>query len=133
MTDDLAAYAALVEQAGDVPQDQPGLSTPRVRVTLDTGEVLEAQVRNPDYIRWDRTAAKHGWPSMAKVPVTWLTFVAWSALRREGLIPDALTWEDFSETRAIGVETVTPPPAEAGHRNGTAPTADPTLPGVGPG
>src|SRR5262245_40906380 len=78
------------------------------------GRELTVRVLNPDYLRWDRTAAKHGWPAMAKAPFTWLTFVAWSALRREGLIPEAMTWEDFSEREAIQVRN-----AGDGSSNGT--------------
>ena len=80
------------------------LETPRVTVLLEDGQVLTAQVMNPDYLRWDRTAAKHGWPSMAKVPHTWLTFVSWSALRREGKLPQDVTWEDFSERMCLQVQ-----------------------------
>jgi len=91
------------------------LETPYVTVTMADGRELSVRVLNPDYLRWDRTAAKHGWPAMAKAPFTWLTFVAWSALRREGQIPDAMTWEDFSEREAIQVRNA----GEA--TNGTTP------------
>jgi hypothetical protein len=125
MTDDrppvLAALDDLAEPAG--PRDSPKLATPRVTVTLDDGRELTTQVRNADYLRWDRTAAKHGWPAMAKAPFMWLTFVAWSALRRDGAIPDSMTWEAFSDTHALQVRT-----AEDDETG-----ADPTPPGVEPG
>jgi hypothetical protein len=65
------------------------------------GSVLTVQVLNPDYLNWDRTAAKHNWASMSKIPFTWLTFVTWSALRRTNQV--ATTWEEFSERDCIQV------------------------------
>jgi len=107
------------------------LETPRVKVVMDDGRVLVTQVRNPDYLSWDRTAAKHHWPKMSDAPLTWLTFVAWNALKREGQI-DGMTWEDFSETRAWQVST--------GDGDGNATDSEsevegvvPTLPGPEPG
>ena len=79
------------------------LETPRVTVLLDDGRTLTTQVMNPDYLRWDRTAAKHGWARMDVIPHTWLTFVAWSALRREGQLDADVTWEEFSERRCLQV------------------------------
>lgn len=121
-TTDMADLAALAEAA----PEGPSLATPRITVTMDDGRLLTTQVRNADYLRWDRTAAKHGWPTMAKAPFTWLTFVAWSALRREGQIADAMTWEAFSETHCLQVVNATSERA-----NGSA--AGPTLPGPEPG
>jgi len=79
------------------------LETPYLTVSMADGRELTVRVLNPDYLRWDRTAAKHGWPAMAKAPFTWLTFVAWAALRREGQIPEDVTWEAFSERECLQV------------------------------
>ena len=126
------------------------LATPLVTVTLADGTTETVRVLNPDYLRWDRTASKHGWPAMDKAPHTWLTFVAWSALRREGRIGDDVTWEAFSERLCLQVENAT---GSTTASNGTAPaavepvavpsiagldtlgpeTADPTPPGPEPG
>ena len=100
----------------------PGLPTPRVRVTMDDGRVLVTQLRNPDYLRWDRTAAKHNWPPAEKAKFLFLTFTAWSALRREGQIHDSMTWEEFSEQRAVHIGGAD-----------TDDVAHPTPPGPGPG
>jgi hypothetical protein len=123
--DDLQALSDDLDLAGDPSAAR--LASPRVEVTLDDGRVLTTQVRNPDFLRWDRTAAKHGWPDFRKAPILWLTFVAWSALRREGQIPDALTWEEFGDRRALEVRNV-PPETQ----NGSGP-GDPTPPGAEPG
>ena len=79
------------------------LETPLVTVLMADGQTLTVQVLNPDYLRWDRTSNKHGWPPMAKVPHTWLTFVAWAALRRTGQLGEDVTWERFSEELCLQV------------------------------
>ena len=107
--------------------DPVRLATPLVTVLMEDGTVHEVRVRNPDYLKWDRTAAKHGWPPMDKAPHTWLTFVAWAALRREGRIGDDITWEAFSERLCLQVAN-----AEEEPSNGVT-EADPTLPGLVPG
>lgn len=66
-------------------------------VQLTDGRVLEARILNTDLIRWDRTRAKHGWPTASEAHSFAATFYAWSALRREGLITETVTWEEFSE------------------------------------
>jgi hypothetical protein len=81
------------------------------------GSVLTVQVLNPDYLNWDRTAAKHNWASMSKIPFTWLTFVTWSALRRTGQVSSS--WDDFSERDCIQVTNTT---GESNGTNGAATT-----------
>ena len=108
------------------------LDTPMVTVLMEDGRTHTVRVRNPDYLRWDRTASKHGWPSMDKAPHTWLTFVAWSALRREGLIPDDMTWEAFSERECLQVSNAAEDTSKNGNGDGAA-EGDPILPGLVPG
>src|SRR5215471_16219668 len=81
------------------------LETPTLTVVLDDGRTLSVQATNPDYIRWDRTAAKHGWPTLRNAPFLWMTFLAWSALRRTGQIAEAVTWEDFSDRMCLQVSS----------------------------
>ena len=78
-------------------------------MVLDDGRTLEVQALNPDLIRFDRTAAKHGWPVATAAPFLWLTFLAWSALRRTGEIDKGMTWEEFSDTHALQVRNLTRP------------------------
>ena len=111
--------------------DQVRLETPRVEVTLDDGRTLTTQVLNPDYIRWDRTAAKHGWGKMDAIPHTWLTFVAWCALRREGQIAQDVTWEDFSDRLCVQVVNASTREDRNGQEDPD--TVGPTLPGPEPG
>jgi hypothetical protein len=77
----------------------PDIEFPRLvaRVQLSDGRVLEARILNTDYLRWDRTRAKHGWPAASEAHNFAATFYAWSALRREGEIAESVTWEEFSD------------------------------------
>jgi hypothetical protein len=102
------------------------LTIPRVEVTLDDGTTYEVQAMNPDLIRWDRMAAKNGWPGPTTAPFLWLTFIAWSASKRSGAIPADMTWEVFGDERCIQVRNLT---------NELEPTdgVDPTPPGRVPG
>jgi hypothetical protein len=76
------------------------------------GAEWEAQTLNPDILRYERTAAKYKWPGPTVSPVTWMTFVAWSAGLREGHLPEAVTWEIFAEqcleVRSAGDDAVRP-------------------------
>ena len=103
------------------------LPTPLARVRLTDGRVLEARVINPDYLRWDRTRAKHGWPQATEAPYVYMTFLAWSALRREGELAETVTWEEFSDRLCEQVELE----REGAELNGTS-GVDPTLEVVGP-
>lgn len=77
------------------------LASPHVRVlrgSLDAPEVLELQTLNPDLVAFDRTRVKHKWPTPQEAPFVFLTFVSWHAARREGLIPNDLTYEAWEGT-----------------------------------
>jgi hypothetical protein len=103
------------------PPSAHRLTIPRLAVVMDDGREFEVQALNPDLIRWDRTAAKHRWPSASVAPFLWMTFLAWSAARREQEIPAALTFEEFSEERCVQVRNLTDT------EEGSADAADPTL------
>lgn len=83
------------------------LTIPRIEVTMDDGSTFEVQALNPDLIRWDRTASRSGWPAASSAPFLWMTFLAWSAAKRERLIPDGLSWEEFGDTRCVNVRNLT--------------------------
>jgi hypothetical protein len=103
------------------------LPTPTARARLSDGRVLEARVVNPDYLMWDRTASRQGWPTATQAPFLWQTFLTWAALRRTGQI-DGVTWEVFSDKLAEQVELEGLGTSEV-EANGV----DPTLVPVGPG
>lgn len=96
----------------------PTLNLQRATVHLASGEVLDLRVANPDMVRWDMTAAKHKWPSMADAPMLWATFVTWRAATREGLYTD--TFDKWRDEDALDVDLQ------------EAERADPTHPGAEP-
>lgn len=72
------------------------LTSPFVRVTRDGfPDPLEVQTDNRDMLLWEETRVKHRWAKFDEAPVTWLTFLAWSAARRTGAIPVELRWEEW--------------------------------------
>lgn len=83
--------------------DQAKYSNPRVHVVMMDGAEWDAQTLNPDLLRFERTAARHKWTAPGVSPVTWLTFLAWSAGLREGHIPSSMTWESFSQSECAEV------------------------------
>lgn len=60
-----------------------------------------------DQVRYERVARQQKWPmpqSDDLWPITYLVFLAWSAMKRTHLIDSGTTWEDFSE-RVESVES----------------------------
>lgn len=72
-------------------------------VTMLDGNTYTVKVGNPDRVRWDMTRSKHNWPSAGDAPFLMTTFMAWSALKREGLYSG--TWEQFSDTDCVDLDT----------------------------
>jgi hypothetical protein len=58
------------------------------KVTLDDGTVLAAAVDQRDYVRYDLTRAKHGWPPPDQAPFVFQTFTAAAALIRQQDVPE---------------------------------------------
>jgi hypothetical protein len=54
------------------------------KVTLDDGRVLQAAIDNRDYVRYDLTRAKAGWPPAPDAPFIFQSFTAAAALIRQG-------------------------------------------------
>ncbi len=76
------------------------LSTPLLRVVLHEDDDTEVTVQtvNADLLLFERTAKRHKWGSIGDNPITFQTFIAWSALRRRKVIDDGVTFEAFSQT-----------------------------------
>src|SRR5262245_38139510 len=96
------------------------LPTPVFDVIMEDGTTHRVQVVNADFVRWDRTAAKHGWPAATAAPFLWNTFVTWAALRRTDAIGQDMTWELF-EARAASIKMVS-----GDDLNGQPDAVDPT-------
>lgn len=80
----------------DYDQDeQRSLPGQRTQITLNDGTTLVVRVLNPDYLRWDLSRGKKGWPSGQEAPFLFATFLAWSAAKREGAYEG--TYEAFAE------------------------------------
>lgn len=73
-----------------------------VTVTLSDDREVSAEIRNPDRVRWDITAAKQNWPSFQDSPFLGMTFLAWAALKRTGEYVGK--WEDFRDTDCMNIE-----------------------------
>lgn len=83
------------------------LTAPRVKVIREDGaEAVEFQTTNADLVLWDRTRAKHKWPTFQEAPFLWLTFLSWAAARRTGAIPTDYGYERW-EAEVIDVEAQT--------------------------
>lgn len=105
--------------------DRPKLKNPVLHVNMMDGAEFDIQTLNMDMLKWERTATKHKWPDFRTVPVWWMTFLAWSAMTREGAT--TAPWELFSEQLCASVRD----PDEDDTDPGTA--VDPTGPVVGTG
>lgn len=73
-----------------------------VTVTLNNGGEVTEEIRNPDRVRWDLTAAKHKWPSFQDSPFLGMTFLAWAALKRGEHYTGS--WEQFRDTDCLNIE-----------------------------
>jgi hypothetical protein len=100
------------------------LTAPRVKVIRGDGSdpAVEFQTTNADLVLWDRTRAKHKWPTFQDAPFLWLTFLSWAAARRTGAIDPGYTYERW-EAETLDVEALTDDDSDA----------LPTLPGHEPG
>lgn len=74
-----------------------------VTVTLKDRDPIDVRILNPDRVRWDMTAQKHKWPAFQDAPFLGTTFLAWAAMRREGLYTGS--FEDFRDRDALDVES----------------------------
>jgi hypothetical protein len=117
MTDD--ELAALAEPTLP-PEEVPARRLPgqRFRVELDGAEPFEVRVVVRDRVAYEKTAAKQKWPDPQAAPNLAMTFLTWTAAKREGLT--ALTFEQW-EARLEDFNAVEDEPA------------DPTRPAAGAG
>lgn len=98
------------------------LTCPRVAVVRDGFDPVEFQTTNADMVLWDRTRAKHKWPTFQEAPFLWVTFLSWAAARRTGAIAPDYTYERW-ESETLDVTPMTD----------ESESADPTRPVVDPG
>lgn len=81
------------------------MSLPKMNLTVvlkDTEEPLEVQAINPDLIRFETEQQKRGLRSSEDAPLTWMTFLAWAALTREGRYTK--DWQEFKLTDCLQLD-----------------------------
>lgn len=128
----------------------PSITRRTATVELADGQIVEARITNPDTLRYEATAQRHGWPAALQIKDgvgtigdvnRKTTFEAWAALKRAGAYEG--TWEAFEKTDCVDLsveeEKVDPthPAAEAdsspnSHGTDDAPSDQPTPPEVSP-
>jgi hypothetical protein len=105
--------------------DKPKLSSPHVTVVMVDGSEWSVQSLNIDMLKWERYAIKNRLPvNPGGAPVTWLSYLAWSAGIREHALPADVTWPRFEQEMCASV---------AADDNPSAGTVDPTEPEAGTG
>lgn len=89
------------------------LATIATTVHLADGRQLTVEVRNPDKVRWESTAALHKWPTPSMdadgnltmpAPTLMTTFLAWAALTRTDQYSGK--WEQFRDADCLDIESV---------------------------
>lgn len=102
-------------------EDRPRLPGRRMRVQHGADE-FTVRILNKDRVAWDKTAPKKKWGAAQDVPFLASTFLAFCAMKREGLYTDSFdAFCDWAED----VEDITDEEDNLG--------ADPTKKGPGPG
>lgn len=103
----------------------PKLATPRIHVVMADGSEHDVQALNVDLVAWDRHRAKYSEPLPSDAPFVWLNYLAWHALKREGVMPDMALKQFEIEAVEVSSRDVEP----EGDDEGVGPT--PTDPGPG--
>jgi hypothetical protein len=62
----------------------PQLDTPYLRVTMADGRTFDVQTENPDMVLFDLERAKRKWPTFQDAPFLWVSYLAYSKLKRSG-------------------------------------------------
>jgi len=111
----------------------PKLATPLLWVWLtEDADPVEVRTLNADLVASERVARKHKWGTMAESPMTYLTFLAWSAMKRAGKIGADITYEAFEATTA-GIADASEDASDADDDAEEDPPGTPTRPDQGSG
>lgn len=102
------------------------LTAPRIKVLRDKHGPIIVQADNRDLLAFERTRLKQRpiWPKMEDSPFQWLTFISWSAAKRQGLID--IPYQEW-ESEVIDCAALDPDDERADELGG------PTVPGPEPG
>lgn len=77
---------------------------PKILVVLDDDKEYTLQTDNRDLVRFDLVRGRKQWPTMQDAPMLWLSFLGWSALSREGVLPGSDVEKELD--RLISVEVL---------------------------
>lgn len=98
----------------------PSLTSPVITYVLgdendpSTWVSADVQTLNVDQLAYERQAVKSGWKGMETMPFLWMTFLAWHALKRRGVLTCTMEeWPVLSVT-ADTTTTATPTQPAAG-------------------
>ena len=107
--------------------DTPRLDTPHLRVVMADGTEFEVNTESPDMVYFDLERAKRKWPVIQEAPFLWLSYLAYSKLKRTGepVPPTFDAW--LPKTSRIDNLDADGQPSDE------AETAGPTMPGPEPG
>jgi hypothetical protein len=81
-----------------------GLARQQVKVELANGDVFEVDCINPDRIRYETERTKWGLAPLEEAPFTYMTFIAWAALKRIGKYEG--DWPTFKTSDCVVCEPV---------------------------
>lgn len=80
---------------------EPLLKTPIVSIIVERDDELveyTVQTDNRDAVAWDMHRNRVNWPAGTDAPMLWMTYLAWSAMRRDTSTPAAgLTFDNFND------------------------------------
>ena len=94
--------------------DKPKLSSPEVVLIMADGSEFSVQSLNIDMLNWEQYAIKNRLPiNPGGAPVTWMSYLGWSAAVREKLIPPAMTFQQFRTEMVSVAAAGGPAPAGA--------------------
>ena len=80
-----------------------GWHLPVLTVQLADGAEHQVKAINPDLVRWDRTRVLKKWPKHDDAPFLWMTFVAWAAMKRLGLVGADCGFDEFNDELCVSV------------------------------
>lgn len=60
------------------------LDSPRVLVIYTDGELMDVQTEHPDLALYDLERTRRKWPTIQEGPIWWLSYVAYSKIKRSG-------------------------------------------------
>lgn len=65
--------------------DAPRLDNPHVLVVMADGTEHDVQTESPDMVLFDLERARRKWPPIQEAPFLWLSYLAFSKLKRSGV------------------------------------------------